>query len=215
MGAGGLKLRTACQNGAARGSNGRVVPDPAILLAADPTARAARTSAPDAFAFAEVLCAEAPRLRRLVHRLLGWSGATNEVDDVVQETLLAAWRHRHGFRGDASVATWLVGITIRKTRSHARAANVRRRLFAWWHAAATEPVAPADATDGEERLHATHRAMRELGHRDREVLVLRYLEQRDIAQIAQVIGCSRAAVDARLTRARRRLRSELGLEERP
>lgn len=187
------------------------MPSPAILLAADPAARPVATGS--ACAFSQALCAETPRLRRLVHRLLGWSARPADVDDVVQDSLLAAWRHRSGFRGDASMATWLVTITIRKARSHARAVTVRRRLFAWWLGDVAEPIADVEAGDDGERLSATHRAMGALAHADREVLVLRYLEQRDIPQIGMVLGCSRAAVDARLTRARRRLRRELGLED--
>lgn len=196
-------------------SNGRVVQPPFLVQTVDRTpVTAAARAAP---AFADHLCAEAPRLRRLVHRLLGWSARAADVDDVVQEALLAAWRHRTTFRGDANLATWLVRITIRKARNHARAASVHRRVFGWWMRDAVEPAAPAGETSHplDERLDTTHVAMRALRHADREVLVLRYLEQRDVEQIARVLGCSRAAVDARLTRARRRLRERLGLEDRP
>ena len=162
------------------------------------------------------LCAEAPRLRRLVHRLLGWPAAT-DVDDVVQEVLLAAWRHRQTFRGDATLSTWLTRIAIRKVQNHVRATAVRRRLFGWWSGGEAEGhVSPASAdSDRGAQLDRTQRAMHRLAQKDREVLVLRYLEQRDIPQIADLLGCSRAAVDARLCRARDRLRAELGLEERP
>jgi RNA polymerase sigma-70 factor (ECF subfamily) len=187
---------------------------PLATLLATLDAKAER-AVPAASAADVALCAEAPRLRRLVHRLLGWPAAT-DVDDVVQEVLLAAWRHRQTFRGEASFSTWLTRIAIRKAQNHVRAATLRRRLFGWWQGNATEvPVAPAVAEDAQgARLDRTHRAMHNLAQKDREVLVLRYLEQRDIAQIADVLGCSRAAVDARLTRARQRLRAELGLQER-
>lgn len=161
------------------------------------------------------LCAEAPRLRRLVHRLLGWPARTTDVDDVVQEVLLAAWRHRDAFRGEATLGTWLTRIAIRKAQNHVRAAAMRRRLFGWWSSTEVEPVALAMGEDAvREQIDATQRAMHRLSHVDREVLVLRYLEQRDIPQIADLLHTSRAAIDARLTRARQRLRRELGLEER-
>lgn len=194
-------------------SNRGVVQPPFVVHA---VARAPDTAARAGTApFAERLGAEGPRLRRLVHRLLGWSARAADVDDVVQDALLAAWRHRATFRGDANVATWLVRITIRKARNHARAAAVRRRVFGWWTRDTAEPVADAGRQSTDDRLDTTWVAMRALRHADREVLVLRYLEQRDVEQIAQALGCSRAAVDTRLTRARRRLREELGLEGRP
>ncbi len=161
----------------------------------------------------QALTAEAPQLRRLVHRLLGWPARASEVDDVVQETLLAAWRHRESFRGDAAWTTWLHRIALRKAQNHTRAAAVRRRLFGWFQAEPAEPEAAASPAP-DERIDAMQVALQQLAHGDRAVLVLRYLEQREIPQIAALLGCSRAAVDARLMRARDRLRRELGLEER-
>ena len=170
----------------------------------------ARPSAQDS------LAAETPRLRRLVHRLLGWPKRGSEVDDVVQEVLLAAWRHRATFRGEAAWTTWLHRIAVRKAQHHQRAAAVRRRLFGWWTMEPPEPVAmaqphAAEAPVADERIDATQHALQQLAHRDREELVLRYLEQREIPQLATLLGCSRAAVDARLSRARLRLRAALGL----
>lgn len=157
---------------------------------------------------AETLCAEAPRLRRLVHRLLGWRGTAHDLDDLVQDVLLLAWRHRANFRGDATLATWLVRIALRTVQNHARRQAVRRRLFAWFP---TEPPVPEPPPT--DHLDRTRAAMQRLPHRDREVLVLRYLEQRPIDEVAALLGRSRAAVDARLSRARARLRELLAEEE--
>ncbi len=160
------------------------------------------------------LCAEAPRLRRLAHRLLGWRSSAHELDDVVQDVLLKAWRHQHSFRGDSSLATWLVRITIRTAHDHVRKGNRRSRLFAWFGMSHQEPAAPTIGDDHEEPIDRTQRAMRQLAHQDREVLVLRYLEQREILDIAELLGITRPALDARLSRARSRLRACLGLEAR-
>jgi RNA polymerase sigma-70 factor (ECF subfamily) len=61
--------------------------------------------------------------------------------------------------------------------------------------------------DEEARLLA---ALGRLGRRYREVLVLRHLEGRSYAQMAEALGLSTAAVEKRLTRARAFLRRELG-----
>lgn len=161
------------------------------------------------------LCAEAPRLRRLAHRLLGWRARGDELDDVVQEALLKAWRHRAAFRGEASLATWLTRIVVHTCHDHARRRRLRQRLFGWLLPAHDEPMAPAPAAPDDAPHAATRLAMQRLAHADREVLVLRYLEQRDIEDMARLLQLSRAAVDARLSRARQRLRRELGLEARP
>lgn len=163
------------------------------------------------------LCAEAPRLRRLVHRLLGWRASAHDIDDVVQDALLSAFAHRDSFRGEARMTTWLTQIALHKAKNHARRARLRRKVVSLFggggdtlpHPDATPPG--GDHPSGE-RLDRTRVAMQRLPHKDREVLVLRYLEQRDIEQVAELLQCSRAAVDARLSRARKKLRAALGGE---
>ena len=162
---------------------------------------------------ASALCAEAPRLRRLVHRLLGWRTSAHELDDVVQDVLLKAWHHHASFRGEAALATWLTRIAIHQARDHARKTRLRRALFGWLVPFA-EPASRTADDACEAPLDRTRRALQQLAADDREVLVLRYLEQRDIAEIALLLAISRAAVDARLSRARARLRVKLGLEAR-
>src|ERR1700753_4069996 len=58
------------------------------------------------------------RLRGVALALLG-----NEADaeDVVQESLLKAFTHLKGFRGDAKLSTWLISITLNEAKSQLRA----------------------------------------------------------------------------------------------
>ncbi len=198
-------------------SNGVMVPAPLLAALdardgahADGAGRAAAATAAE-------LVAEAPRLRRLVHRLLGWQARAGELDDVVQDVLLAAWRQRATFRGDAALATWLVRIALRTTHNHVRHTARRRRRFAGWFTLGdAEPTAlPDPAAERDDTLAPLRTALAQLGHGDREVLVLRYLEQRDAAEVAALLDVTRNALDARLSRARARLRALLPTEELP
>lgn len=176
---------------------------PSVLLASlPPTAADAVTTD-----LATALCSQAPRLRRLVHRLLGLRASAHELDDLVQDVLLKAWQSRASFRGEASLSTWLTRIAITTTASHARRRTLARRLFAWLGHDVAAAVAPEDASAADAAALLT--ALSRLRHDDREVLVLRYLENRAIPELAELFGCSRGAVDARLTRARDRLRALL------
>ncbi len=159
----------------------------------------------------DLLLAEQDRLRRLVHRLLGWPGTATDVDDVVQDVLLSAWRHHDAFRGDAALSTWLVRIAVRQTRRHLRWRRVRDRVRSWLapDEIAALPACPAEHADDAQAVRA---AVARLPAADREVLVLRYLEDRSVADCASALGCSRAAVDQRLSRARSRLRALLPAE---
>ena len=217
-----------CQNERAHVSNAHVTSLVDCLTAADLNARPAddrgsRDESAGHTDLAEVLLGHQALVRRLVHRLLGWRCRQGDLDDLVQEVMLAAWRHKAGFRGESSVATWLTRIAMRKVANHARWRRVRRILgplaqpesVVDRHSATGGAGGTGGAGDGaaasENDCTAMRSAMAMLRHLDREVLVLHYLEQRSVVECAELLGCSRAAADQRLSRARSRLRQQLGL----
>ena len=147
------------------------------------------------------------RVARLAYRLLGWSG---DIDDVVQEVFLRALRNAGQYRGDASLWTWLTRITINCCRTHQRRRVIwdqfRRALLR--HRAAASPSSDGQAIR-DERARQVRSAVAVLPARDREVVVLFYLEQRPIAEIAALLNTSTNAIEVRLHRARRKLRVAL------
>ncbi len=164
-------------------------------------------------AFARVLNCHHDRLAVLVRRLLGWPSGGTDVDDVLQDAYLAAWTKRHTFRGEGPEAAWLHRIAVNHARNHARASRRRQRLLSLFGRSTEnrfgQPEDPGLSAVAETATDSVRSAMARLGHRDREVLVLRYLEDRGIDDLAAVLQISRAATDARLSRARNRLRSLL------
>lgn len=154
------------------------------------------------------------RVARLACRLLGWS---QDVDDVVQEVFLAAWKGLPRFRRQSELGTWLMRITINKCRGHRRKEMLRLRRF--WRSKERQQMRNAVSADGAtldaENQAEVRRAVRRLPARYCEVIVLRYLEEMPVERIGQVLGLTRNAVEVRLHRARARLRKELGglLEE--
>jgi RNA polymerase sigma-70 factor (ECF subfamily) len=76
----------------------------------------------DAAAFEKALPAVLPRLRALTARLVGHP---DDANDVLQDALVRATRAVGGFRGDASLETWLYAITTRVAIDHLAA---RRRF---------------------------------------------------------------------------------------
>ncbi len=62
----------------------------------------------------------------------------------------------------------------------------------------------------QEATQQVQTAVRELPPRYREVVVLRYLEDLPVDEIAQILGLARNAVEVRLTRARQQLQRRLG-----
>ncbi|MFE9693222.1 SigE family RNA polymerase sigma factor [Micromonospora sp. NPDC005806] len=125
-------------------------------------------------------------LRRLAYRLCGqWSAA----DDLVQECLVALYRHWRKATAadslDAYVRTMLV---------HAYLAERER---SW--SRRVQPVADVIGPSAAPLAGAEHRidllaALTKLSRGQRAVLVLRYWEDLDVAQTAAALGCSAGTV---------------------
>ena len=137
-------------------------------------------------------------------------------DDVTQDALLAAYRHRHTFRGQSRYRTWLYRVAVTSALSHLR----RRRQH---HADATRSldVAGADrvlessaptperAVASAETAGLVRRHVAALDPRYTAVLTLRLDDDLGEAEMARTLGISVATVKIRGHRARRALRDRL------
>lgn len=159
-------------------------------------------------AFAVLFRRYRPAIARYAGRMLGDDA---RAEDVVQEVFLSVLNHLGRFRGESKLGTWLTVITINKCRTQ------RTRWFARWRMLRRRlkeaPSEPAPAADEGVRRDETsarvRQAVQKLRPRDREVIVLHYLEQHEPAEMARLLGVSQNAVEVRLHRARQRLKELL------
>ncbi|TAK41506.1 MAG: RNA polymerase subunit sigma [Betaproteobacteria bacterium] len=124
-----------------------------------------------------------------------------QAEDVVQESLLRAWRAWPALREERALRSWLFTIVHRE---HLRAAARAPRSEN--DGGAEEPgyhPDPGGTLDMEHALQA-------LPDDSREALLLQVLGGFSCAEIARVLGASEGAVMTRLTRARQALRRQLG-----
>jgi RNA polymerase sigma-70 factor (ECF subfamily) len=145
------------------------------------------------------------RVTRLVYRLLGWRG---EVEDIVQDVFLAAFKRRETFRDESSQWTWLAAIAINRCRTYRR----RKLLeFRWLKRARPNSAVERNPNlERDETAQRVRQAVAALPDRDREVIVLYYLEDWSVADISRATGISAGTIDVRLHRAREKLRKSLG-----
>ncbi len=129
-------------------------------------------------------------------------------EDVVQETLIRAWKSREELKDPAAARPWLLTIV---RREHARLFE-RKRLPTVDVDEVEALGDPALATDGDAGLADLRRAIMQLPDEYREPLVLQVLGGFSTAEIASQLGLSQPAVLTRLFRARNRLRTLYGLE---
>ena len=143
-------------------------------------------------------------LRTIVYARLGEPQA---VDDVMQEVALAAVRQSAPIQDRTKVAPWLYRLAVRQTllyrRKMGRSRNLTKR-----YADRVQPTedrsrehSPLEWLLSIERHTQVRYAMRQMRPADAEILLLKYAQNWNYHKIADHLGISHSAVEARLHRA--------------
>ncbi|MEO7652783.1 MAG: RNA polymerase sigma factor [Bryobacteraceae bacterium] len=130
---------------------------------------------------------------------------TEQVDDLVHETFIAAWQRLVTFRGDSPLETWIIGIARHKIQDHYR--DRLSQMEVWEDDLEDEGVNPAGpALDVEiDRQLLADRALAVLSHLPEHyatILLWRYWEHRSTREIGEAIGKTEKAVERLLARGR-------------
>jgi RNA polymerase sigma-70 factor (ECF subfamily) len=142
-------------------------------------------------------------------------GERQAVDDVMQEVSLAAVEQKSPLADASKVAPWLYRLAVTQALLYRRRMGRRRKLTEGYaqrvrpSESDSRTVDPLDWLLAEERRKLVRVALERLPARDAEILLLKYGEDWDYHEIARHLGVSHSAVEARLHRARQRLRQEL------
>ena len=147
--------------------------------------------------FVEYFRVSAQPLRRLAYALCGdWHTA----EDLVQLTFVRLYRRWPGIR-DESVDAYARRVLVNAFLSHRRARR-RESLMA------DPPERAAGGSDPAEGL-ALRRALADLAPRQRAAVVLRYLEDLPVAEVAELLGISEGTVKSQTARAIQSMRGAL------
>lgn len=136
-------------------------------------------------------------------------GDVHAAEDLTQETMLRAWRHRERLRDATAARTWLFHIAANAWRDEERRRGVRRAWLRRAAAHATQPPPPPPRAESEEAVGLALRALDRLPDRQREVVFLTACEGLSIEDTAAVLSIGAGAVRSSLSLARLRLRQEL------
>jgi RNA polymerase sigma-70 factor (ECF subfamily) len=129
-----------------------------------------------------------------------------EAKDACSETFLVAWRRIDDLPAPPKTLPYLYGIAARVVSNQRRTVRRRSRLHARLLALGAEPTADRWQEPGQKADCAdVAAAVRRLGARDREIVMLYAWEDVSRDVIAEMMGMSRAAVDQRIHRAYKRL----------
>ncbi len=170
-------------------------------------------AAGDEPAFGRLMRRHKEALYRLIRRL---TGDPDLAYDLLQETLVSAWRNLHRFDPALPFLPWARRIALNKVRDEARRRSVRRMLLGWAPDAVTANVADQaplpDAVAGDRAaLARLDRAIAALPLALRTPLVLTAIEGLSQAEAGAQLGISAKAVETKVSRARRELRRVLNI----
>lgn len=128
-------------------------------------------------------------------------------EDIFQEVFIKVNANLQEFRGESSVKTWLLRITVNACKDYLKSAYVRRVSAISEEEEATLSVADTtEAVEKEQDGEQIRKALLLLPEKYREVLVCLYFEERSVAECAKVLGISEGTVKSRLSRAREKFR---------
>lgn len=162
-------------------------------------AEAAKTN-PDVFG--ELVKRYQERLFRYVRRISYFSN--EDIEDIVQEVFIKAYRSLNIFDGEYKFSTWIYQIARNATIDAIRKKQVRPKTVSIDEDDAVKlfrsEINIQTQLETKERIEIIRKIISSLPYKYREVMVLRFLEDKDYAEIVEIVQKPRGTVAALISR---------------
>lgn len=147
---------------------------------------------------------------------LAITGDRLAAEEILQETFLRAFKHIKNVREGVSLSPWLYRISVNLaydwTAQHRRWPAALEGIIEQLVAPAAE--SPEQTVEERELYELVYEAISKLEYKQRATLVLFYLHEFSLAEIAEIMECPLGTVKSRLHHARESLRRELLADQR-
>lgn len=144
--------------------------------------------------------------RPLLYYATKLTGNAETALDILQDVWVAVFRGIRGMKDPASLRPWLYrithGLAVDRIRRH-----VSRERAEEAHASGFQET--DDVSFAEDDAAAIHEALNDLEPKHREVLVLHFLEDFSLSEVAAIVGCSEGTVKSRIHYAKRTMKKIL------
>ncbi len=150
----------------------------------------------------------------LIGLIASWGAPWVDAADIAQDSFSEAWINREACLGDWNdpefLGRWLRGVALNQFRNWARSKQHRHARTTTVSPAILEQTAVSAESAPDEHLEALRQAIQRLPAPQREVVLMHYLEETSVIEVAALLSVSVKTVEGRLYQARRNLRSLLG-----
>ena len=135
-----------------------------------------------------------------------------DAKEVAQETFLRAFKYLKSFDLEKDFKSWIFQILVRVARNY-RHKQSKYEVLAMSEPAKTMAIAPGQNPerrhDGDEIRSRLSDCLDALTPREKEVFLLRDIEDMNIRESARILGCSAVSVRVHLSAARRKIRARI------
>lgn len=142
--------------------------------------------------FIDFYSSHSDKVRGIIFRLVGESA----LKDLTQDTFLKAWENRHKFRGESLASTWLYRIAYNCAIDYLR----KNKKFSQVEVVIEDLMDPQ--TDIQNR-NLVEAAIKELSEEQRVVVLLHYVEDLSLREVAEILDIPEGTVKSRLSYARK------------
>jgi RNA polymerase sigma-70 factor (ECF subfamily) len=174
---------------------------------ADWDARAVQAAIDDPAAFRFLVERYQGRVYATALRMVGDAA---DAQDIAQESLLRAYRALDRFEQGRRFAPWVCVIAANAARDHLRSPRRRLQALGLWPTADRAADDRQDPIEREQERDALAHALLTLKPRLREAMVLRYVSDLSVEEVAEALGIGLSAAKMRLSRGTEQLRALLG-----
>ena len=147
-----------------------------------------------------------PYVARIGLRMLG---RESDVDDLIQDVFLAAFRQRHQVRDPFALKGWLATIAVRAARKQLRRRRLRSFVGIDTLSPALELRDPAMSPERRALLARVYTVLDRIPVEQRLAWTLRYVEGQKLEQVAASCRCSLATAKRRIAAAHGQVQTEL------
>ena len=152
----------------------------------------------------------------LLGLIASWGAPWADATEIAQDSFAEAYLNRESCRGDWEkpevFGRWLRGVARNQHRNWVRSHQRRRDRITTVEPTVLERVAAPSDAEPSEQLEKLRNAIDRLPTKQRQVVLMHYLEETNVKEVANLLSISPKTVEGRLYQARRSLRRMLDEE---